>query len=148
MVMIITNVFFDLQALSLFMVILHMILFCLVICTAIGQCSQTNMYSTQSHFATSHQPTHIYPPTTTSQLLPPGPSYLSTNPPSQYVPPSAPYYPPANVPPHMSALVQPPANAPSYTSAEPPSYESVVTSQYIKSSSGDPPGESKTGIVS
>ena len=150
LVTIVVDVFVDLQALSFITLMLLVMLFCSTICTGIGQYSQRTTYSILPHFATSYQSIHGgYPPANTSQYAPPPqPSYPPANPPSQYVSPSAPYYPPANVPSHMlpGAPVQPPANAPSYTSAEPPSYESAVTSQY-KSSSGDPPDESKTGII-
>ena len=85
------------------------------------------------------------------------PAYPSVDP-SQYVTPSAPNCPPANVPPSVavsshvtpSATVQPPANTPWYASAEPPPYEIALTlrKEYQhKPSSSDPPNESKTGIV-
>ena len=115
-----------------------------MICTALAQSSQRTTYSTQPHFAALHQPAQAYPPT--SQYVPPLQSaYPPTNP-SQYASPSAPYYPPVSVPP--SVPVQPPANAPSYASDQPPPYELAVTSQYKSHvPSGDPPNESKTGIV-
>ena len=148
--MTIIDVFFHLQALSFVTLILHVMLFCSMICSALAQSSQSTTYSMQPHFAGSHQPAQAYPPT--SQYVPPPQpayppqlAYPPTNP-SQYASPSAPYYPPVSGPP--SAPVQPPANASSYASDQPPSYESAVTSQYKSHvSSGDPPNESKTGIV-
>ena len=119
--------------------ILHVMVLCTIVCFALAQSSQSTTYSTQPHFAASHQPAQAYPPTS-QYVPPPQPTYPPTNS-SQYASPSAPYYPPVSVPP--SAPVQPQANASSYASDQPPSYESAVKSQYKSHvSSGDPPNES------